>query len=125
MNYPPSIAFGKASSAKAWGALPTETVPLNGVLPDNLELTTLQVLEDGVSAILRLTHIYPLGEHPTLSKAATVDLCVLLGGKLCARLVKVGAGSFAEMTAAGDVPLASVERLVWKVPPSRLVFVRS
>jgi hypothetical protein len=86
-----------------------------GVLPPNLELTTWQLLEDGTSAILRLTHIYPRGEHPSLSKPATVDLCSLLGSALCARLAKVGPAGFTEMTGAGDVPLASVERLPWKV----------
>ena len=29
------------------------------------------------SAMLRLTHIYPAGEHPSLSEPASVDLCLL------------------------------------------------
>ena len=80
-------AFVAAASAAAWKHA-TQTLPLSGALPENLELTTWQLLEDG-SAILRLTHIYPTGEHPALSKPATVDLCAVFGSKLCARLAKL------------------------------------
>lgn len=83
--------------------------PLVSPLPENLDLTTWQVLEDG-SVLLRLTYMYTAGEHPTLSKPATVDICKLFGAKLCARLV-----NFIEMNAAGDVALDAVQRLQWKV----------
>ena len=37
------------------------------------------------------------------------------GAGLCTRLKGAGAASFEEMTGGGDVALASVERLAWKV----------
>jgi hypothetical protein len=109
------MVFGTAPSVSAWPLLVSETVPLSARLPENLELTSWQLLEDGTSAILRLTHIYTEGEHPSLSKPATVDICAIFGSQLCGRLTSAGAGSFVEMTAAGDVPRATVKRLQWKV----------
>lgn len=38
-----------------------------------------------------------------------VDMCAVFGHAFCARLQSV-----TEMTAAGDVPKASIDRLVWK-----------
>jgi lysosomal alpha-mannosidase len=125
LNYPPSLLFGHATSGKAWPHV-TSTAPLQGALPENLELTTWQVVEDsssgGMSVLLRLTHIYDKGEHPVLSKPATVDICEVFGATLCSKLVQanvarasVGSSSFVEMTTAGDVPRGSVERLRWQV----------
>merc|ERR1711907_438167 len=88
---------------------PPAVQPMSSALPENLELTTWQMLDDG-SALLRLTHVYMVGEHPTLSRPATVDICKLFGAKLCARLA-----DFIEMNAAGDVRRDSVQRLQWKV----------
>eukprot|EP01043_Picozoa_sp_COSAG02_P046663 COSAG02_NODE_4386_length_5421_cov_4.810973_6_plen_904_part_00 len=113
LNYPPSALFGRATSADAWPHM-TTTSPLAAKLPENIELTTFQVLEDG-SALMRLTHIYSKGEHTIYSTPATVDLCQVFGPSLCQRLARGGPGSFVEMSAAGDVPLASIERLTWKV----------
>ena len=113
LNYPPSLLFGEAASPEAWPHA-TQTTPLAGDMPENLELTTWQVVEDG-SVILRLTHIYSKGEHTTLSTPVTVDICEVFGESLCTRLVKAGTGSFEEMSTAGDVPRGSVERLTWQV----------
>ena len=120
LNYPPSLLFGRSenlhepmTSSLAWPHL-TQTLPLSGKMPENLELTTWQLLEDG-TALLRLTHIYDLHEHPVFSKPVTIDLCEVFGVSLCARLSAAGAGSFVEMSTAGDVPRAQVERLSWKV----------
>lgn len=87
---------------------------MTGALPVNLELTTWQVLDDG-SVLLRLTHMFPKGEHPTLSGPATVDLCAVFGAGLCGQLAAAGPASFTEMTAAGDAPVAEVQRLTWRV----------
>jgi len=44
-------------------------------LPLNVHLLSLNAINsDSKSAILRLTHIFGVGEHPTLSAPATVDL---------------------------------------------------
>ena len=110
---PLQVLIGQATTIAAWPHA-TSSAPLTGALPVNLELTTWQLLEDG-SALLRLTHIFPVGEHPTLSGPATVDLCAVFGAGLCRRLVAAGPASFTEMTAAGDAPIAEVERLTWRV----------
>jgi hypothetical protein len=51
----------------------------------------------------------------TFSLPATIDICHVFGSKLCDRMVGVGPRAFTEMNAAGDTPLESLERLVWKV----------
>lgn len=113
LNFPPSMLFGKVTAQ--WPhAKSTSPLASAGGLPQNLELTTWQLLDDG-STLLRLTHIFPVGEHPVLSAPASVDLCTLFGAKLCAAMAAAGPSSFAEMNAAGDVPLESVSRLSWKV----------
>ena len=113
LNYPPSALFGHATSVGGWPYL-TTTSPLAANLPESIELTTFQVVEDG-SVIMRLTHIYSKGEHTVFSTPTTVDICQVFGASLCRRLLRGGPDSFVEMSAAGDVPLASVERLAWKV----------
>ena len=138
LNYPPSVLIGKPPTAAAAAAAAADdddmaaawphalsTSPLAGLLPPNIELTTWQALPEAGAAILRLTHIYPVGEHPTLSKPVTVDICAVFGAAICAKMLSKGrsGAAFVEMTAAGDAPLETVERLVWKVkgetPPAQ------
>merc|ERR1711918_217742 len=51
-------------------------------LPQNVKLQTLTnnyaSLHDG-KLLFRLTHLYSVGEHPTLSQPAEVDLSTLFG----------------------------------------------
>lgn len=125
LNYPPTLLFGHATSGKAWPHV-TTTAPLQGVLPENLELTTWQIVEDssnsGISVLLRVTHIYSKSEHPLFSMPATIDICEVFGAMLCSKLIQAdverateGSSSFVEMSTAGDVPRGSVERLRWQV----------
>ena len=117
LNYPPSVFFGAAFPAASTAAsfdgtrwpYPVRTEPLVGALPKSIELTTWQVLDEGDTLMVRFTHMYPPGEHSTLSVPATFSLCGVFGSRLCA-----AAAELTEVTGAGDAPLASVERLVWK-----------
>lgn len=52
---------------------------LNGDLPANLELMTVR-WTNATSMLLRIAHMYGVGEHSTLSQNATVDISSLLAG---------------------------------------------
>ncbi len=48
---------------------------LTRALPDNVQLLTLEPWREGTQ-LLRLEHIYDMGEHPILSQPITIDLRV-------------------------------------------------
>lgn len=77
-NFGPTLAFGPASLS---AAKPTFSA-LSADLPENVKLQTLTnnyaSLHDG-KFLFRLTHLYSIGEHPTLSKPVQVDLANLFG----------------------------------------------
>jgi alpha-mannosidase len=77
-NFGPTMAFGPAETkakTPVFSALANE-------LPANVKLQTLtnnyQDIHDG-QLLFRLSHLYSVGEHETLSKPATVDLSSLFG----------------------------------------------
>ncbi|CAN6485588.1 unnamed protein product [Victoria cruziana] len=77
-------------------------------LPDNVAIITLQELKDG-STLLRLAHLYEMGEDKELSEMASVDLKKLFKGR------KVN--SITEMNLSANQERATMEkkRLVWNV----------
>eukprot|EP00937_MAST-01D_sp_MAST-1D-sp2_P005627 g5627.t1 len=110
LGNPPAMLFGSTGNGSAAAAVPTFAPYANeSALPPSLELTTLQLADDGALLVLRVTHIFPPREHPALSVPASVDLCALFGPDTCARWEAP-----VEMAAAADVPLASVQRLQWQ-----------
>eukprot|EP00258_Populus_trichocarpa_P021796 XP_024437815.1 probable alpha-mannosidase At5g13980 isoform X3 [Populus trichocarpa] len=50
------------------------------VLPDNVAITSLQELDDG-TVLLRLAHLYEIGEDKDLSVMASVELIKVLKAK--------------------------------------------
>jgi alpha-mannosidase len=56
-------------------------------LPDNVALVTLQALEDG-SVLLRLAHLYEVGEDKDLSVMASVDLKKMFPDKKVSKIVE-------------------------------------
>lgn len=76
LNNPAALMFGEAASAAAW-TYPKAAAPAFQ-LPENVELTTWETL-NATAMLVRLTHMFTPGEHPTLSRPATVSLCPLLG----------------------------------------------
>ncbi|KAK6920446.1 Glycoside hydrolase family 38, N-terminal domain [Dillenia turbinata] len=80
-------------------------------LPDNVALITLQELEDG-KALLRLAHLYEVGEDKTLSAMASVELIKLFPNK---KINKV-----TEMNLSANQERAEMlkKRLIWKVEGS-------
>ncbi|BBH00579.1 Glycosyl hydrolase family 38 protein [Prunus dulcis] len=77
-------------------------------LPDNVALITLQELDDG-KVLLRLAHLYEIGEDKDLSVMANVELKQLFPRK------KIG--KVTEMNLSANQERAEMEkkRLVWKV----------
>ncbi|OVA17373.1 Glycoside hydrolase family 38 [Macleaya cordata] len=77
-------------------------------LPDNVALITLQELEDG-KVLLRLAHLYEVGEDNDLSVMAQVELKKLFPNKKIRKVI--------EMSLSANQQRAEMEkkRLVWKV----------
>jgi len=77
-NFGPTLAFGPTKMSTT---SPTFSA-LQADLPPNVKLQTLTnnyaSIHDG-KLLFRLTHLYSIGEHSTLSKPATVDLASLFG----------------------------------------------
>ncbi|XWS51498.1 hypothetical protein CRYUN_Cryun12cG0181500 [Craigia yunnanensis] len=78
------------------------------VLPDNVAMITLQELDDG-KVLLRLAHLYEIGEDKDLSVMASVQLKKVFANK---KINKV-----TEMSLSANQGRAEMEkkRLVWKV----------
>jgi len=74
LNYPPTLAFATDQSKPVTAA---KFSALSAAMPANVKLMTLTnnyaAHSDG-ALLLRLSHLYSVGEHPTLSAPATVDL---------------------------------------------------
>lgn len=77
------------------------------ILPDNVALITLQELEDGI-VLLRLAHLYEMGEDKDLSGKASVELKKLFPGKQISKIT--------EMNLSANQERAEMEkkRLVWE-----------
>lgn len=75
LNFPPTLAFSKSSSVAA----PSMSA-IAEALPPNIKLMTLSsnyaTWNEG-KLLLRLSHLYAVGEHPTLSRPATFSLAAV------------------------------------------------
>ena len=74
LNFPPTLAFSQAVAASP---TPAKQSFLGAALPPNIKLMTVSSnyrrWNEGQS-ILRLSHLYQTGEHPTLSAPVTLQL---------------------------------------------------
>lgn len=77
LNFPPTLAFSKSTSTSV--AVPSMSA-ISESLPPNVKLMTLSsnyaAWNEG-KLLLRLSHLYAVGEHPTLSKPATFSLAAV------------------------------------------------
>ncbi|KAH7577125.1 hypothetical protein JRO89_XS01G0209100 [Xanthoceras sorbifolium] len=80
-------------------------------LPDNVALLTLQELDDG-KVLLRLAHLYEIGEDKDLSVMTSVELKKLFPGK------KIGKVTEMSLSANQERTVMEKKRLVWKVEGS-------
>ncbi|XP_020253572.1 probable alpha-mannosidase At5g13980 isoform X2 [Asparagus officinalis] len=81
-------------------------------LPDNVALLTLQALEDG-TALLRLAHLYEVGEDKDLSTMASVELKKVFPGKKISKITEMN------LSANQDRTEMEKKRLKWKVEGSQ------
>jgi len=110
-NFPASLLFQRAPSAAQW--LVSHKAAWQGALvaplPENVHLLSLQA-RYGTSRdlIIRLMHIFELGEHPTLSLPVVVDLAALLPSLAITQLT--------EMTLTANLPLSALDQqlLQWR-----------
>ncbi|WRX19689.1 Glycoside hydrolase family 38 [Theobroma cacao] len=80
-------------------------------LPDNVAVITLQELDDG-KVLLRLAHLYEIGEDSVLSVVTSVELKKLFPGKKIAKVTEVS------LSANQERAVMEKKRLVWKVENS-------
>ncbi|KAG0462781.1 hypothetical protein HPP92_021257 [Vanilla planifolia] len=80
-------------------------------LPDNVAMITLQTREDG-SVLLRLAHLYEIGEDKDLSKLSSVDLKKLFPRKKITKITETNLSANQERTEMEK------KRLKWKVDDS-------
>uniref|UniRef100_A0A1I8J3I0 Alpha-mannosidase n=1 Tax=Macrostomum lignano TaxID=282301 RepID=A0A1I8J3I0_9PLAT len=77
-------------------------------LPENVQVVTLDDWRGPNTKLLRLEHLYQIGEHPALSQPVTVAL-----GQLFATFNILSA---TELTLAANQNLNSAQRLQWRTP---------
>merc|ERR1740124_531230 len=101
-NFGPTLAFGPSdlsTQQPTFSALSTD-------LPDNVKLQTLTsnyASLHGGKLLFRLAHLYSIGEHPTLSQPAQVDLSTLFGSGYRIKDAQ-------EMSAAASMTRAEMEK---------------
>lgn len=81
-------------------------------LPDNIAMITLQELEDG-KVLLRLAHLYEVGEDKDLSVLASVELMKLFPDKKIRKVTEMS------LSANQEREEMIKKRLVWKVEGSQ------
>ncbi|KAI0491394.1 hypothetical protein KFK09_025654 [Dendrobium nobile] len=77
-------------------------------LPSNVAMITLQVLKDG-TVLLRLAHLYEVGEDKDLSVMATVDLNKIFPGKKVIKITETN------LSANQERSVMEKKRLKWRV----------
>jgi len=109
LNYPAHLLFvtGFAGNANSFFAsYQTDYVAMTRSLPPNIHLQTLRTLDTG-ETILRLNHIFAVGEDPVYSKRTSVDLANLFTNL---QIVEIR-----EMQLTAVEPASDVHRYTWKV----------
>jgi len=107
INFPATLAFHKGATA----IKEATSTALSKALPANVKLQALtsnyESFNDG-AYMLRLSHLYEAGEHPTLAVPVTIDLEAIFG-KAGLKIT-----SAVETTLTGNRPLAEVKKHQWK-----------
>ena len=107
LNFPPLLSFVDAQVDK----LPSPVSALDAELPPNVKLVSLTSnyasFHDG-GLLLRLSHLYAVGEHPELSQPVQIDLTKIFG-KTGLKIV-----SAIETTVSASRPLDGTPRHQWQ-----------
>jgi len=104
------IAFGDASTVNNWiSSYNLVYSPLNANLPANVYMQTLRPVvfpQSDNRFILRLRHIYMVGEDASLSKPVTFDITNLFKGKTIS--------NFKEMNLLGTIEISQIKHVTWR-----------
>ncbi|KAK2632576.1 hypothetical protein EUGRSUZ_L01376 [Eucalyptus grandis] len=102
------LAFAHEKMEEWTGSYVTSATAMDSSysLPQNVALITLQELDDG-SALLRLAHLYEVGEDAEYSTLAKVELKRMFAGRTI-REVK-------EMSLSANQEKSEMKRMTWKV----------
>jgi lysosomal alpha-mannosidase len=108
INNPPTLLFANYNgNANGWfGSYNDTYLPLVSALPSNVHLLNLRTLPLTGEVLLRLTHIYAVGEDPVLSKPAQVNLASIFKNL---RVIKIS-----EMNLSANQLKNEVKRYKWK-----------
>jgi len=105
-NNPLILSFSTASSSSKWiQNYQTSFAPMTGSLPDNVHMLNLRTMQDG-TVVLRLHHLYAVGEDEKLSQPVQIDLDELFNNLSIVTLT--------EMTLTANRPINELHRLQWK-----------
>jgi len=106
LNNPPTLAFSTTTSPSTWYQnYRTSFEPFTATLPENVHLLNVKTLLDG-TVILRLHHLFAVGEDAILSQPATINLNDLFTNLTIVEIT--------EMTMTANQPLDELHRLDWK-----------
>jgi len=108
LNYPAHLFFAPTytGDARSWfSKYKTSYSAMTRSLPPNIHLETLRTLDTG-ETILRLNHIFAVGEDPVYSKRTAVDLAGLFTNL---QIVDIR-----EMQLTAVTPISDVHRYTWK-----------
>lgn len=105
LNNPLVPAFGPALTSHTWpNNYQLIWSSVGNELPPNVNVIALRMLDDG-SVLLRLSHLFAVGEDPVLSRPVTVDLTTFISGYTIKSLV--------ETQLTGNQPISEISRLQW------------
>lgn len=111
LNFPPLLSFVDADVMDTNAKLPSPVSALDSELPPNVKLVSLTSnyasFHDG-GLLLRLSHLYAVGEHPQLSQPVEIDLTKIFG-KTGLKIV-----SATETTVSASRPLDGAPRHQWQ-----------
>jgi len=110
LNNPSTLLFGagwKGNSNDWFKSFNTKFSPLTQALPFNVHLLTLRAIPTSINdVLLRLNHIFAVGEDSIYSAPVTVDIATLFKNLRVTNVV--------EMTLSGNKPLSEEKRLQWR-----------
>jgi len=118
LNYPAHLFFASSFSGntQSWfSKYKTSYSAMTRPLPPNIHLQTLRTLDTG-ETILRLNHIFAVGEDPVYSKRTAVDLAGLFTNL---QIVDIR-----EMQLTAITPIDDVHRYTWKTSSDTKTGVR-
>jgi len=104
------FAFGDATTMNTWiSNYNLVYAPLNFSLPANVYLQTLRPVvfpQTDTRYILRLRHIYQVGEDANLSKPVTLDITNLFKGRSITAIT--------EMNLLGTIDISKIKHMQWR-----------